>query len=157
MPPPVVGLGTLRRLAALESDDTPVLSVYLTLEEPSLGPREAELPRLVGELSATLGAHMISRARGTLSTLPAFAHGTRAVALFFAADGSELELVPLPERVAPIAVFDVQPWLEPLVRMCSPRDRRAPLLEPPPRGPGRSPHAITDALLGDRAETMACP
>ncbi len=156
MPPPVVGLGTLRRLAVLEPEGTPVLSVYLTLEAPPLGPCEAELPRLVGGLSATLGTSPISRVRGSLSTLPAFAHGTRAVVLFFAADGSELELVPLPERVAPMAVFDAQPWLEPLVDICSPGDRRAPLLDPLPRGLGRSPHAIPDALVGARREGIAC-
>jgi hypothetical protein len=155
--PPVVGLGTLRRLLALEPGGGAVLSVYLPLEESALAPCEAELPLLVGQPAPTLTLCMVSRVRETLRALPGFAHGTRAVVLFFAGDGSELELVPLPERVAARAVFDTRPWLEPLIGMCNPGDRDAPLPSPRPRSLDRPVHVLPHAVSGDRVEAIACP
>ena len=153
--PPVVGLGTLRRLLALKPDGD-VLSVYLALEESARASREAELPPVVGQ-PPTLKLCMISRVRETLRALPAFAHGTRAIALFFAADGSELELVPLPEWVAAMAVFDTRPWLEPLVGMCNPGERGVSLLGPQRRRLNQPVRVLSHAVLGECVEAIACP
>ena len=153
--PPAVGLGTLRRLAALEPDCVPVLSVYLALAESAPAACEAELLFLIGELPPTFRLSTIGRVRQTLCKLPAFAHGTRAVALFFAADGSELGLVPLPERVATTAVCAAQPWLEPLLAMCGCGERRDVSLERPRRVRQPAP-VLTPDVLGDHLEAIAC-
>lgn len=156
--PPAVGLGTLRRLAALDLHSSrAVLSVYLDFEPSAVAACEEELLTLVGELPSALRRFTIGRVRETLRTLSMFAHGTRAVAMFFATDGSELAIVPLPERVASIAVLDTQPWLVPLLGMCSPGDRAgAQRGSPPPRRGWPAP-TVAPVISSDRVEMIACP
>jgi hypothetical protein len=153
--PPVVGLGTLRRLAALELHSHAVLSVYLDFEQAAVAACEEGLLSLVGELPRPLRLFTISRVRETLHAVPTFAHGTRAVAMFFAADGSELAIVALPERVASMAVFETQPWLEPLVGMCRPGDRGEARGGPLPPRLGWPAHTVAPTIASDRVGVIA--
>ena len=123
--PPAVGLGTVRRLAELESRDGHVLSVYLSLEPASAALCDARLRDLATRLPQPLDPATTDRVRATLRRLPALAHGTRGVAAFFSGEGAALELVPLPMRVDTIAVLDREPWLKPLAAAFSPEDRGA--------------------------------
>lgn len=115
--PPIVGLGTLRRLAELDSGARPMLSVYLSLDRSSVTACEAELAGLASWSPPHAGEAEVGRVREFLRSMPAFAHGTRSLGLFSHSEGSGLEVVPLPERVAAMAVLDTQAWLEPLAGM----------------------------------------
>lgn len=128
--PPVVGLGTLRRLAELDSGARPMLSVYLSLDPSGVTACEAELAALASWPSPYAGEAEVGRVRAFLRSMPAFAHGTRSLGLFSHSDGSELEVLPLPERVAAMAVLDAQAWLEPLADMLCAGDSGAVVAGP---------------------------
>jgi hypothetical protein len=113
---PVVGLGTLRRLAELEWGAGSVLSVYVPLDPAAVRACELELAALAARPAPGPDLSAIGCVRDALRSMPMFAsHGTRGLALF--SSQAQLEFVPLPERTAPITVTDTQPWLEPLAGM----------------------------------------
>lgn len=135
---PTVGLGTLRRLGALEWHG-PVASTFLALDPSSVQACDAELDLVAaGACSGHVSA--IERTRRALGSLPDFAYGTRGLALF--ASARELELVPLPEQVAMLTVLGAQPWLEPLAGMAC---------------PGRSSLTAIATLTGRHPEGRMCP
>lgn len=117
MTPPVVGVGTLRRLAELTAGARPTLSVYLSLNPLAVRACEAKLAALAAGGSAPAGEVEVGHVREFLRSMPAFAYGTRGLGLFSYAEGSKLEVVPLPEQVATTAVLGGQAWLEPLAGM----------------------------------------
>lgn len=127
---PVVGLGTLRRLAELDSGARPILSVYLPLDPTAVTACEAELAALSSWSSSYASQAEVERVHEFLRSLPAFAHGTRSLGLFSHAGGSKLEVVPLPERVAAMTVSDTQAWIEPLADMLCPDDSGVAVVAP---------------------------
>jgi Bacterial archaeo-eukaryotic release factor family 10 len=120
MTSPVVGLGTLRRLAELEWGARPVLSVYVSLDRAAVRACEVELAALATGPAPGRDLSAIGCVRDALRSMPTFAsYGTRGLALF-SSNQVQPEVVPLPERTALLTVFDVQPWLEPLAGMFCP-------------------------------------
>jgi Bacterial archaeo-eukaryotic release factor family 10 len=117
MAPPAVGVGTLSRLAELDTDGRPVLSVYLDLDPPAIAACEAELAALTARLPPRTAEADIARVREMLRSMPAFAYGTRGLAMFSYAQGSEFAAVPLPASVGALTVLDRLLWLEPLAAM----------------------------------------
>jgi hypothetical protein len=116
---PVVGLGTLRRLAELEWGAGSVLSVYVPLDPAAVRACEVELAALAARPAPGGDLSAIGCVRDALRSMPTFAsHATRGLALF--SSQARLELVPMPERTVPITVTDTQPWLEPLAGMFCP-------------------------------------
>lgn len=132
MAPPLVGTGTLRRLGELETGRLPVLSVYLGLDcagYPSAAARERELDGLVADVERRTVEAELSRLHEMLRCVPAFAYGTRSLALFSSAKGSAFAAVPLPSAVEPMAVIDILPWLEPLAGIFSPGDHAVAVID----------------------------
>lgn len=76
MAPPAVGVGTLRRLMALETDSL-VLSVYLDLHPAAVAACKAELAGLAVGLRSREGEADIGRVRDMLRSMPAYAYATR--------------------------------------------------------------------------------
>lgn len=116
---PAVGLGTLRRLRVLDQLAGPLLSVYLPLDAAGVAEGEAQLAALTSGFLPCSSERCLMRVRDFMRSMPAFPAGTRGVALFSHGDGSQLEVVPLPERIEAMTVLDGEPWLEPLTDMCS--------------------------------------
>jgi hypothetical protein len=120
MAPPAVGVGTLRRLAGLQSDGHPVLSVYLDVDTatfPSRSGRGAELEALIASAGPHAEGADVSRVWQMLRSMAGLAHGTRGLAMFSSSGGSAFEAVALPSPVEPMAVVDETAWLEPLASM----------------------------------------
>jgi hypothetical protein len=118
MTPPVVGLGTLRRLSQMPVDGTQVLSVYVDFDPASPSACRCQFEAMAATSLQSRHCEAARRRvdamlRGT-STL---AHGTRGLAMFSVADGSTAAMVPLPARVEEMAVLERVPWLEPLTSM----------------------------------------
>ncbi len=117
MAPPVVGIGTLRRLGELDTAGHPVLSVYLGLDPGTAACAAAcehQLDGLFADAQRQAVEADASRLRELLRGMPALAHGTRGLALFSSAEGAACAAVALPSAVEPMAVVDTLPWLEPL-------------------------------------------
>ena len=119
---PAVGLGTLRRLAELETAGV-ALSVYLDSDclapSSSVRQREHVLDGLLGELAPCALPGEQRRLREIVRSLPLLAYGTRGVALFSCAETATEAVVALPCTVAPTAVIDTSFWLEPIAGMFS--------------------------------------
>jgi peptide chain release factor subunit 1 len=113
----------LERLARLESDGQPVLSVYFDLD-PGRFPTPAERDTELSALLSRAGAHDADakRVRQALQDQPELVRGARGIAIFSCAATGALEIVPLPEPVEPLAVVDTVPWLEPLAAMTAAGD-----------------------------------
>jgi len=113
----------LERLARLECDGHPVLSVYLDLD-PSRFPTPAERDTELSALLSRAGAHDADAksARQAVRDHPELVKGAKGIAIFSCAATGALEILPLPEPVAPLAVVDTVPWLEPLAAMTATGD-----------------------------------
>jgi peptide chain release factor subunit 1 len=121
---------TLERLAGLELDGRPVLSVYLDLDPsrfPTPGSRAAQLGSLLGEAQHDATSKEldgveaeVDRIQTMLRSDPAILRGARALAIFSCAEAGILDAVRLPCAVEPMAVVDSVPWLEPLAGIISP-------------------------------------
>lgn len=130
---PTVGLGTLRRLSALDTGGRPVLSLYLDLTPPAARTPAArermidELVRGVGVAlraatidanSANLGAS-VTLTRKLARAAAELAYASHGLAAFATVDGSAIEVIALPVRTQTMATLGTLPWLEPLAAMCS--------------------------------------
>jgi Bacterial archaeo-eukaryotic release factor family 10 len=132
MAPPAVGTGTLRRLSELKTGCHPVLSVYLGLEctrSTSAAARERELDALMTDLDRWAVEADVDRLREMLRCMPAFAYGTRSLAMFSSAEGTAFAAVPLPSPVESTAVVDTLPWLEPLAGIFTPGDHAVAVID----------------------------
>lgn len=115
MTPPAVGRGTLSRLGEAFAGRR-ALSVYLDIGSGARG-RQRQFEVLTEELPLPLDQAIVARVHSMLGCGSTLAHGTKALALFLAADGSAEAMVPLPVAVEPMAVLERIAWLEPLVGM----------------------------------------
>lgn len=117
------GAATLKRLARLECDGHPVLSVYFDLD-PSRFPTPAERDTELSALLSRAGAHDADaeRVRQAVRTHTELIHGAQGIAIFSCAPTGTLEILTLPEPVEPLAVVDTVPWLEPLASMTATGD-----------------------------------
>jgi peptide subunit release factor 1 (eRF1) len=109
---------TLRELNELATNGHPVLSVYVDLDPssfPTPGTRSAQLSALLAAAGA--GEADTRRVRELLEASPELLQVAPGLAVFSCAESDILKTVPLPGRVAPLAVCDTVPWLEPLVAM----------------------------------------
>ncbi|MGN6373526.1 MAG: baeRF10 domain-containing protein [Solirubrobacteraceae bacterium] len=125
MAPPVVGLGTLRRLGELPTEGRAVLSLYLNLDRAARVHPAACVSKLDALLTCSTarpGPGDRERTRELLRGLPPLADGARSLALFSCAEGSSSAAIPLPDRVEAMAVLEPIPWLEPLAGMFAPGD-----------------------------------
>lgn len=113
MTPPVVGLGTLRRLSELGCG-RPVLSVYLELGPRAPAGCAAQMQTCLAELAPEASDADVRRVCEMLRSMPEPAHGTRSLSFFSTAEGSAFAAVPLPAAVQSMVVVDTVPWLEPL-------------------------------------------
>jgi peptide chain release factor subunit 1 len=113
----------LERLARLECDGHPVLSVYFDLD-PSRFPTPAERDTELSALLSRAGAHDADakRARQAVQEHPELVHGASGIAIFSCAATGALEILPLPGPVEPLAIVDAVPWLEPLAAMVATGD-----------------------------------
>ncbi len=119
------GVGTLERLSRLERRGRPVLSVYLDLDParfPTPTARDSQLGALLGNARRHGADKDADRIEAFLHAEPTITRGVRALAIFSSVDAGILEAVGLPSPVAPMAVVDTVPWLEPLAGMISPGD-----------------------------------
>lgn len=118
MTPPVVGLGTLRRLSEMPVDGTQVLSVYVDFDPTSPSACRCQFEAMS---AASIESRHCDAARRRIDAMlrgtSMLAHGTRGLAMFSAADGSTAAMVPLPAHVEEMAVLERVPWLEPLTSM----------------------------------------
>ncbi len=115
MAPAAVGIGTLRRLRALESPGGSVLSAYLSLDDGGLQSAEARERELDALTSGWQSAQEdMCRLRTEIHDMPALAHGTRGLACFSSDGGAAFAAVPLPSSVEAMAVLDTLAWLEPI-------------------------------------------
>jgi len=115
--------GALERLAQIDCDGKPILSVYFDLDAsrfPTPAARDAKLSSLL----ASAGAHDLDaeRVRGAVSAHPELEHGAQTLAIFSCAAAGVLEVLALPEPVEPLVVLDTVPWLEPLAAMVASED-----------------------------------
>jgi peptide chain release factor subunit 1 len=113
----------LERLARLECDGHPVLSVYFDLD-PSRFPTPVERDTELSALLSRAGAHDADakRARQAVQEHPELVHGASGIAVFSCAATGALEILPLPGPVEPLAIVDAVPWLEPLAAMVATGD-----------------------------------
>ncbi len=115
--------GVLERLAQIDSDGQPILSVYFDLD-PSRFPTPAARDAELSSLLASAGAHDLDaeRVREAVSNHPELKHGAQALAIFSCAAAGVLEALALPQPVEPLVVLDTVPWLEPLAAMVTIED-----------------------------------
>ena len=113
----------LERLARLECDGHPVLSVYFDLD-PGRFPTPVERDTELSALLSRAGAHDADakRARQAVQSHPELVQGAKGIAIFSCAATGALEILPLPEPVEPLAIVDTVPWLEPLAAMTATGD-----------------------------------
>lgn len=124
---------TLRRLAAYESDEAPVLSLYLDLGGSAFALADArataarslideahrriEANQSLSHRARTLGLEAIERARDWLEG-PAFSpQGAQAIAVFSAGGDGLFEVLKLPRPVPSEVIVGRKPFVEPLVDM----------------------------------------
>lgn len=129
MTPPAVGLGTLSRLSAITGDPEPVLSVYLDFDPARSEHCAVQFEALVRTLGRRPGRADCERVRAVLRAPLRFAHGTRSIAVFATAEGTVHTVVPLPAPVAPMAVLEPIPWLEPVAGMLTSGDWGAAVVD----------------------------
>lgn len=130
MTPPVVGLGTLRRLSEMPVEGTQVLSVYVDFDPASPSACRRQFDTIA---AASIKGRRCDAARRRVDTMlrgtSTLAHGTRGLAMFSVADGSTAAMVPLPTRVEGMVVLERVPWLEPLTSMLTSGDWGAAIVE----------------------------
>jgi peptide chain release factor subunit 1 len=126
---------TLRRLAAYESDEAPVLSFYLDLDPGEFAlahARSTAARSLVDEAHRRIegqnglshderkrGFEAVTRVRDWFEGPDFTAAGAGALGVFCAADGGLFEVVRLPRPVPSEVVIGRKPFVEPLVDMAS--------------------------------------
>jgi peptide chain release factor subunit 1 len=119
------GIGTLERLAKLDTRGHPVVSLYLDLDParfPTPAARDTQLAALLAHARRGADEPDAERVRAMMSADPTITRGARGLAIFSSARADVLEAIRLPSSVEPLAVVDTVPWLEPLVAMVSPGD-----------------------------------
>jgi len=120
-----LAVSTLERLARLDTQGHPVVSMYVDLDPtrfPTPGARDTQLGSLFDQLRRDGGERETEALEHWLDANPTVKRGARGLALFSCAQAGILEVVRLTRPVEPQAVVDAVPWLEPLAALISPGD-----------------------------------
>ncbi len=140
-----LAVDTVERLAHMNARGHPILSLYLDFDPrqfPTPDSRDTELGALLDHARQQAGGHETGRVIAWLHADRTVSRGSRGLAIFSSASADIFEVVRLPIPVAPLAVVDAIPWLEPLAASLSPGDwavavvsrRSARLLRGGPQG-----------------------